>query len=184
MFFQDEMKKIQDEMSKMMEELSNKVDDAISGKNEAISGKNEENKDACSDVGASEHAHRKRIYSNMNFNYGQHIKGSPLHTPSIHIGKPPHFDGTRYTDWSYKMKMHLITTRLWQVVDSEVQGIFKKFARRAQNEFDVNIKIVRSDNGTEFKNSSIEEFLDEEGIKYEFSVPYTPQQNGVVERKN
>ena len=67
---------------------------------------------------------------------------------------------------------------------SEVQGIFKKFAKRAQNEFDVKIKRVRSDNGTEFKNTNIEEFLDEEGIKHEFSVPYTPQQNGVVERKN
>ena len=36
---------------------------------------------------------------------------------------------------------------------SEVQGIFKKFARRAQNEFDVKIKRVRSDNRTEFKNT-------------------------------
>jgi hypothetical protein len=46
------------------------------------------------------------------------------------------------------------------------------------------IKKVRSDNGTKFKNISVEEFLGEEGIKHEFSVPYTPQQNGVVERKN
>ena len=67
---------------------------------------------------------------------------------------------------------------------SEVKGIFKKFAKRAQNEFDVKIKRVRSDNRTEFKNTNIEEFLDEERIKHEFSVPYTPQQNGVVERKN
>jgi hypothetical protein len=43
---------------------------------------------------------------------------------------------------------------------------------------------VRSDNGTEFKNTQVEAFLDEEGIKHEFSTPYTPQQNGVVERKN
>jgi hypothetical protein len=60
----------------------------------------------------------------------------------------------------------------------------KKFMRRAQNEFELKIKKVRSDNGTEFKNTSVEEFLSEEGIKHEFSVPYTPQQNGVVERKN
>jgi len=65
-----------------------------------------------------------------------------------------------------------------------VQETFKKFARRGQNEFEVKIKKIRSDNGSEFKNTSIEEFLDEEGIKYEFSAPYTPQQNGVVERKN
>jgi hypothetical protein len=46
------------------------------------------------------------------------------------------------------------------------------------------IKKIRSDNGTEIKNSQIEGFLEEEGIKHEFSSPYTPQQNGVVERKN
>ena len=43
---------------------------------------------------------------------------------------------------------------------------------------------VRSNNGTKFKNTLVEEFLDEEGIKHEFSTPYTPQQNGIVERKN
>ena len=58
---------------------------------------------------------------------------------------------------------------------SEVQGIFKKFVRRAQNEFELKIKNVRSANRTKFKNTSIEEFLDEEGIKHELSAPYTPQ---------
>src|SRR6266540_4745933 len=36
----------------------------------------------------------------------------------------------------------------------EVQETLKKFARRAQNEFEVKIKRIRSDNGTEFKNTS------------------------------
>jgi hypothetical protein len=56
--------------------------------------------------------------------------------------------------------------------------------RQAQNEFGLRIKKIRSDNGTEFKNSQIKGFLEDEGIKHEFSSPYTPQQNGVVERKN
>jgi hypothetical protein len=60
----------------------------------------------------------------------------------------------------------------------------KRFLRRAQNEFGLRIKKIRSDNGTELKNSQIEGFLEEEGIKHEFSSPYTPQQNGVVGRKN
>jgi hypothetical protein len=47
---------------------------------------------------------------------------------------------------------------------SKVHEIFKKFATRTQNEFDVKIKRVRSDNGTEFKNTNIEEYLDGEGI--------------------
>jgi transposase InsO family protein len=67
---------------------------------------------------------------------------------------------------------------------SQTQETLKGFLRRAQNEFGLGIKKIRSDNGTEFKNSQIEGFLEEEGIEHEFSSPYTPQQNGVVERKN
>ena len=66
----------------------------------------------------------------------------------------------------------------------QVRDKVKTFARRAQKEFGLPIKKMRSDNGTEFKNTQVEEFLDEEGIKHEFSTLYTPQQNGVVERKS
>jgi transposase InsO family protein len=67
---------------------------------------------------------------------------------------------------------------------SQTQETLKGFLRRAQNKFRLRIKKIRGDNGTEFKNSQIEGFLEDEGIKNEFSSPYTPQQNGVVERKN
>jgi hypothetical protein len=67
---------------------------------------------------------------------------------------------------------------------SETQEVLKKFLKRAQNEFDAKVKKIISDNGTKFKNTQVEDFLDEEGIKHEFSAPYTPQQNGVAERKN
>jgi transposase InsO family protein len=64
------------------------------------------------------------------------------------------------------------------------QGTLKRFLRRAQNEFGLKVTKIRGDNGSEFKNLQVEEFLEEECIKHEFSGPYTPQQNGVVERKN
>jgi transposase InsO family protein len=57
---------------------------------------------------------------------------------------------------------------------SQTQDTLKKFLRQAQNEFGLRINKIRSDNGTEFKNSQIEGFLEEEGIKHEFSSPYTP----------
>jgi transposase InsO family protein len=60
----------------------------------------------------------------------------------------------------------------------------KRILETTQNEFGLRIEKIRSDNGTEFKNSQIEGFLEEEGIKHEFSSPYTPQQNGVVDKKN
>jgi transposase InsO family protein len=67
---------------------------------------------------------------------------------------------------------------------SETQEVLKKFLKRAQNEFDAKVKKIRSDIGSEFKNTQVEDYLDQEGIKHEFLAPYTPQQNGVVERKN
>ena len=63
-------------------------------------------------------------------------------------------------------------------------GIFKIFVKQAQNEFESSVVKVRSDNGTEFRNTQVEEFCNDIGIKHEFSSSYTPQQNGVVERKN
>nr|GFC67963.1 putative ribonuclease H-like domain-containing protein [Tanacetum cinerariifolium] len=46
------------------------------------------------------------------------------------------------------------------------------------------VKVIRSDNGTEFKNNDLNQFCGMKGIKMKFSVPRTPQQNGIVERKN
>jgi transposase InsO family protein len=40
------------------------------------------------------------------------------------------------------------------------------------------VKKIRSDSESEFKNLQVEEYLEEEGIKHEFSAPYTPQQKG------
>jgi hypothetical protein len=44
-----------------------------------------------------------------------------------------------------------------------------------QNEFDVKVKRIRSDNDTKFKNTQVKDYLDEEDIKPEFLVPYTSQ---------
>jgi transposase InsO family protein len=46
------------------------------------------------------------------------------------------------------------------------------------------VKAIHSDNGSEFRNVSFNEFCLEHGIDQLFSVPCVPQQNGVVERKN
>nr|KAJ0227304.1 hypothetical protein LSAT_V11C100050010 [Lactuca sativa] len=46
------------------------------------------------------------------------------------------------------------------------------------------VKQLRSDHGTEFRNSTLEEFCDHKGIGQNFSAPRTPQQNGVAEQRN
>jgi IS30 family transposase len=58
---------------------------------------------------------------------------------------------------------------------NETQEVLKKFLKRVQNESDAKVKKIRSDNGIEFKNTQIEDYLDEEGIEHEFLAPYTPQ---------
>src|SRR6266540_6914322 len=61
---------------------------------------------------------------------------------------------------------------------SKTMGILKKFAKRAQNLFGNPIVKIRSNNGTEFKNSHIDEYCDDHGIKHELSSTYKLEQNG------
>ncbi|GJT53854.1 putative ribonuclease H-like domain-containing protein [Tanacetum coccineum] len=66
----------------------------------------------------------------------------------------------------------------------ETSEILKFFIKEVENLVDKKVKIIRSDNGTEFKNKVMDDFCREKGIKREYSVARTPQQNGVAERKN
>jgi transposase InsO family protein len=81
-------------------------------------------------------------------------------------------DYTRYT-WAFFL-----------VDKSDVFATFKSFVKGIHNEFETTIKRVRSDNGSEFKNTRINELCDEFGIRHQFSAKYTSQSNGIVERKN
>ncbi|GJS04983.1 ribonuclease H-like domain-containing protein [Tanacetum coccineum] len=66
----------------------------------------------------------------------------------------------------------------------ETSGILKTFITEIENQLDYKVKVIRSDNGTEFKNSVMNQFCEMKGIKREFSVARTPQQNGVAKRRN
>jgi transposase InsO family protein len=66
----------------------------------------------------------------------------------------------------------------------ETQQTIKDFTNEVQHQYGKDILMIRSDNGTEFKNYTLNDFLSDEGIRHQYSSPYTPQQNGVAERKN
>ncbi|GJW10558.1 putative ribonuclease H-like domain-containing protein [Tanacetum coccineum] len=66
----------------------------------------------------------------------------------------------------------------------ETSGILKTFITGIENQLDHKVKVIRCDKGTEFKNSVMNQFCEIKGIKKEFSVSRTPQQNGLAERKN
>jgi hypothetical protein len=57
-------------------------------------------------------------------------------------------------------------------------------AKEVERQYGQNILARRSDSGSEFKNYTLNDFLSEEGIHHQYSAAYTPQQNGVAERKN
>nr|GFA14125.1 putative ribonuclease H-like domain-containing protein [Tanacetum cinerariifolium] len=66
----------------------------------------------------------------------------------------------------------------------ETPPVLKTFIIGLENLLSLKVKIIRCDNGSEFKNSDLNQFCGLKGIKREFSVPRTPQQNGIAERKN
>jgi transposase InsO family protein len=61
---------------------------------------------------------------------------------------------------------------------------FKIFKALNENQTSNRLKAVRSDRGGKFMSSNFKEVCDKHGIKREYTILGTPQQNGVVERKN
>ncbi|GJV02838.1 putative ribonuclease H-like domain-containing protein [Tanacetum coccineum] len=85
---------------------------------------------------------------------------------------------------NFKTINKLVKDNLVRASKDETSGILKSFITQIENLVDKKVKIIRCDNGTEFKNRVMSEFCEKKGIKKEFSVARTPQQNGVAERRN
>ncbi|GJR88474.1 putative ribonuclease H-like domain-containing protein [Tanacetum coccineum] len=66
----------------------------------------------------------------------------------------------------------------------ETPEVLKKFIVTTQRALNATVRYVRTDNGTEFVNKTLTEFFEIVGITHNTSVPRSPQQNGVVERRN
>ncbi|KAJ0922526.1 putative RNA-directed DNA polymerase [Helianthus annuus] len=67
---------------------------------------------------------------------------------------------------------------------NEVFDNIKSFFNMIKTQFGKTIKTFRSDNGTEFVNHQTKNFFNTNGIIHQTTCPYTPQQNGIVERKH
>ncbi|GKF12730.1 retrovirus-related pol polyprotein from transposon TNT 1-94, partial [Tanacetum coccineum] len=72
---------------------------------------------------------------------------------------------SRYT-WVYFLKKK-----------SQAPETIMSFIKRVENQNDIKVKQLRTDNCTEFRNSILVNFCDEKGISQNFSSPYTPEQN-------
>jgi transposase InsO family protein len=67
---------------------------------------------------------------------------------------------------------------------SEAFNMFKCFKKLVENETGLSIKCLRTNRGGEFNYKDFNEFCKQHGIKRQLTAAYTPQQNGVAERKN
>nr|GFA61465.1 hypothetical protein [Tanacetum cinerariifolium] len=81
-------------------------------------------------------------------------------------------DYSRYT-WVYFLR-----------TKDETAEVIKNFLKKIYVRLQAPVIIICTDNGTEFKNHALKEYFDSVGITHETSAAKTPQQNGVVERRN
>lgn len=91
--------------------------------------------------------------------------------------------GSRYfmtltDDFSRKTWTYVLTKK------TNALAIFKQFKAVAEKETNCQIKCLRTDRGGEFTSTAFNDFCSKNGIKRQLTAAYTPQQNGVSERKN
>ena len=67
---------------------------------------------------------------------------------------------------------------------NEVLFVFKHFKSMVETQFSSKLKILRTDNGFEYINNEFKSFCPTSDILHQSSCPYTPEQNGVSERKH
>nr|GEY75509.1 hypothetical protein [Tanacetum cinerariifolium] len=83
------------------------------------------------------------------------------------------------------LRLHLLHMDLCGLITKdETPEVIKNFLKKIYVHLQASIIIVRTDNGTEFKNHVLKEYFDSVGITHETSATKSPQQNGVVERRN
>lgn len=81
-------------------------------------------------------------------------------------------------DYSRKVFVYFLKNKM------DITSVFHNFKCEVENELGQKIKIIRTDNGTEYCNNDFSKYLSDSGIKHQTTTPYTPEQNGLSERKN
>ncbi|GJT98735.1 putative RNA-directed DNA polymerase [Tanacetum coccineum] len=96
---------------------------------------------------------------------------------------PPTPSGNRYfmllvDDYSRVMWVYLLKTK------DEALQVFKNFRGKVEVETGEKMKVFRTDRGGEFLSNQFTTYCNETGLERHYTSPYSPQQNGVVERRN
>ncbi|KAD5803413.1 hypothetical protein E3N88_14773 [Mikania micrantha] len=81
-------------------------------------------------------------------------------------------------DFTKYMWCHLLKSK-----DQALEA-FKVFKGKVENKYDLKLKTLRSDRGGEFTSHDFNDYCAKEGVERQVTAPYSPQQNGSVERRN
>jgi hypothetical protein len=136
--------------------------------------------DKCTDC-LSGKQHRETIPKQANWRASQKLE--LIHSDVCGPINPKSNGGNRYfitftNDYSRKTWVYFLQEK------SCVFEIFKKFKSLVENESGCLIQCLRTDRGGEFTSTAFNELCSEHGVKRQLTAAYTPQQNGVSERKN
>jgi hypothetical protein len=106
-----------------------------------------------------------------------------VHTDIYGPLDPISFGGNKYfitfiDDFSRKSWVYFLKEK------SSALAVFKNFKAFTETKSNYKLVAVRSDRGGEYTSNAFQEFCKENGIRHQLTVAYTPQQNGIVERKN
>nr|GEZ80449.1 hypothetical protein [Tanacetum cinerariifolium] len=120
------------------------------------------------------------VFGLPNFKYAkEHL------CPSCEQGKSKRASHPPKPISNSKQQLHLLHMDLYgPITKDETQEVIKNFLKKIYVRLQAPVIIVRTDNETKFKNHALKEYFDSVGITHETSAAKTPQQNGVIERKN
>lgn len=110
------------------------------------------------------------------------VPGNLIHTDTCGPMQETSIGGSRYfvlfkDDYSHYRTIFFIKAK------SEVKHIVDKYLKSVKMDTNFDVKVMRSDNGTEFVNVDVSKILEEKGIRHQRTVPYSPEQNGSAERE-
>lgn len=144
-----------------------------------ISVKN--NKDFFCDSCQLAKSHRLAINKKSSREYT--VPGEVIHTDVCGPMSVESLGGTRYI-LTFKDDATSFRFVYFLKHKSDVYDRFKVFEKLIRNKFGKAMKVLRSDNGKEFRNKLMDSYLESCGILRETTAPYTPEQNGKAERDN
>nr|GEV46115.1 hypothetical protein [Tanacetum cinerariifolium] len=110
----------------------------------------------------------------------------PLHTLHMDLFGPTYVSSLNHKWYCLVVTddFSRFTWTFFLITKDETSGILRSFITEIENLNDLKVKIIRYDNGGEFRNKEMNEFCSGKGIKREFSNARTPQQNRVAKRRN